>query len=575
MLSGDDFHRPDRRILSGAVHYFRSFPEQWPHRLAMLRAMGANAVETYVPWNRHERVRGSFDFTGMADLERFLALAAEADLAAIVRPGPYICAEWENGGLPAWLRAEDPSTPLRCSDPAYLAAVDDWFAELIPRLAGHQADRGGNVIAVQIENEYGSYGTDGDYLKHLVELLRRNGITVPLFTSDGPRPHQLTAGTVPGSLASVNFGSRPTEAFAVLRSHRPDDRLWCMEYWNGWFDHWGEPHHVRPAAEAAAVLDTMLAAGAAVNIYLAHGGTNFGTWSGANHTGTYQPTVTSYDYDAPIAESGEATAKYHAFREVAARYLTVPDRIPEPEPRLPRTTVELTEALAMRDVSAEGGSVHPMPPRFETLGLDNGLVGYRHRLRGPREPAPLILDGLADRAQLFLDGEPLATVLRDDPDTPEVTLSCGPQGAVLDILVESLGRVNFGSRVGESKGILGGVRHGEQFLHGWQVATLRLDTPPTVGWRPAAEVTDPGPRFLRGRFDVSEPGNGFVDLADRVKGYLWVNGFCLGRYWDRGPQRRLYLPWPLLRAGDNELVVCDLHPVDAATVTIETEPALG
>ncbi|WP_338483133.1 beta-galactosidase family protein [Streptomyces sp. SCSIO 75703] len=559
------------RILSGALHYFRVLPAQWPQRLRMLRAMGLNTVETYVPWNFHEPRPGEYDFTGPADVGAFLRAAADAGLHALVRPSPYICAEWENGGLPWWLLT-DRKLALRCADPRYLAHVDRWYDELIPRLARHQVTRGGNVLMMQVENEYGSYGTDTGHLRHLAEGLRARGVDVPLFTSDGPEAAMLQGGTLPGTLATVNFGSRPDEGFAALRRHRPADPPMCMEFWCGWFDHWGEEHTVRDPAEAAAVLERTLALGASVNLYMAHGGTNFGTWAGANragagHDGAYQPTVTSYDYAAPIDERGAPTATFHAFREILARY----GEPTEPEPlgptldpaRLPvDASLPLADALPLlgtREVAS------PTPLSFEELGIGHGLVRYRVRIPGPRGPLPLTLGGLGDRAHVRLDGEHLATLWRDDGARPEAAVPEG--GADLEILVESMGRTNYGPGLGERKG-LGSVRHGNQYLHGWTALPVPLDRPlPALPW--AGPV--PGAGFHRARLDVPVPRDGHLALPGWTKGYVWVNGFCLGRYWERGPQRTLYLPWPLLRPGANEVVVLELdgHAPDAA---IEVRP---
>ena len=540
----------------------------------MLRAMGAVCVETYVPWNLHQRWPDHTDFSGNADLGEFLDTAARLDLAAIVRPGPYICAEWENGGLPAWLRATDRHARLRCSDPAYLAAVDAWFERLIPIIAERQADRGGNVIAVQVENEYGSYGSDAAYLQHLVDTLKRLGIMVPLFTSDGPTDAMLTAGTVDGVMATVNFGSRPAEAFAALKRHRPDDAPWCMEFWNGWFDHWGEPHHVRDVADAAEVLDRMLSSGAGVNIYMAHGGTNFGTWAGANHEAGYQPTVTSYDYDAPISESGHATEKFHAYRDVIARYRPIEHEIPPPEPVLPAMRVELTESLPLLSTLPDGPVAEAaMPPRFEELGLDQGLVVYRHRLRGPRQPERLALPGLADRAIVLGDSVPIARLERGRAtETPQPVAV--ESGMDLLVLVESLGRVNFGPSLGESKGLVDGVRHGSQFLHGWTAQPIRLDDIGDLPW--GARVSEAaGPRYHRGRFTVDEPGDTFLALPGWGHGYVWINGFCLGRYHRAGPQRTLYVPWPLVSTGGNEIVILEMTETCSDAVDLVPEPDLG
>ncbi|MFD7582899.1 beta-galactosidase family protein [Kitasatospora sp. NPDC059817] len=577
------------RLLSGALHYFRSLPGQWPRHLRMLRAMGLNTVETYVPWNLHEPRPGTYDFTGIADLEAFLRAAADAGLHAIVRPSPYICAEWENGGLPWWLLAE-PGTagrglPLRTGDPRFLAHVDRWYDTLIPILAAHQTTRGGNVLMVQIENEYGSYGTDRAYLAHLADGLRARGIDVPLCTSDGPEDFFLTGGALPGHLATVNFGSRATEAFAELRRHRPQDPPMCMEFWNGWFDHWGEPHTTRPAEDAAEALREILAAGASVNLYMAHGGTNFGTWAGANtadpRTGRgYQPTVTSYDYDAPLDERGAPTAKFRAFREVLAAYADGP--VPEPEElpaTLPACRVELDRALPLADVvdQLSTGEVRSaVPLSFEELGLPHGLVRYRTTIPGPRTAYPLTVEGLADRAHVRVDGTHLATLERDVEHEPLLVPVPGA-GARLELLVESMGRVNYGAGIGDRKGIAGAL-HTQQYLHGWTADPMPLadGTPDRLPWDAAvAPAAGPGAAFHRGAFEVGEPADGYLALPGWGKGYVWVNGFLLGRYWDRGPQCTLFLPWPVLRSGTNEITVLELDRSGEPAVHLVAGPDLG
>ncbi|MBP0454203.1 beta-galactosidase [Kitasatospora sp. RG8] len=576
------------RLLSGALHYFRSLPEQWPGHLRMLRAMGLNTVETYVPWNLHEPSPGSYDFTGRADLGAFLRAAADAGLHAIVRPSPYICAEWENGGLPWWLLA-DRSLPLRTGDPRYLAHVDRWYDTLIPLLAEHQTTRGGNVLMVQIENEYGSYGTDRGYLAHLAEGLRARGIDVPLCTSDGPEDFFLTGGTLPGHLATVNFGSRAGEAFAELRRHRPQDPPMCMEFWNGWFDHWGKPHTTRSAEDAAGTLEEILAAGASVNLYMAHGGTNFGTWAGANtddpRTGEgYLPTVTSYDYDAPLDERGAPTAKFWAFREVLSAYAD--GAVPEPEelpPLLAPRRVELDRSLPLSDVvdHLSTGAVHSaVPLSFEELGVQHGLVRYRGTIPGPRADHPLTVQGLADRAHVHVDGVHLATLERDVEHEP-LKVAVPGREARLELLVESMGRVNYGAATGDRKGVAA-LLHTQQFLHGWTADPMPLadGTPDRLPWGAAraAEGTAPGgpaPTFHRGTFEVAEPADGHLALPGWTKGYVWVNGFLLGRYWDRGPQRTLYLPWPVLRSGTNEITVLELDRCADPAVELRPGPDLG
>ncbi len=575
------------RLLSGALHYFRVLPEQWLHRLRMLRAMGLNTVETYVPWNLHEPRPGEYDFAGIADLDRFLRTTREAGLHAIVRPSPYICAEWDNGGLPWWLLADTEVRGLRCRDAGYLAHVDRWYDRLIPVIAPHQVTRGGNVLMLQVENEYGSFGTDTGYLEHLAAGLRSRGIDVPLFTSDGPDDFFLTGGTLPGSPATVNFGSRAGEAFASLARLRPDDPAMCMEFWCGWFDHWGTDHVVRSPQDSAETLADILGAGASVNIYMAHGGTNFSTWAGANTadpaTGErYLPTVTSYDYDAPIDERGGVTDKFHAFRKVLEPYADGP--LPEPEPPaplLPAGRVELTESLRLFDALenlAGPEAEAPLPPTFEDLGIGQGLVLYTGRVPGPRQPYALSVQGLADRAHVYVDGAPAGVLERDATEVVPGVQVPGTEMR-LELLVESMGRINYGAGLGERKGIRR-VLHAQQILHNWRARAVELGhgAPGKLRWDADAS-SERGPLFLRGHLDVAQPGDAYLALPGSGKGYVWVNGFCLGRHWtSRGPQRTLYLPWPLLRAGRNEIVVleldADLGTVPAA-VEVREVPDLG
>ncbi|NUT97624.1 MAG: beta-galactosidase [Saccharothrix sp.] len=557
------------RVLSGAVHYFRSLPAQWGRRLSVLRGMGLNTVETYVPWNLHEPAPGRYH--DLEALGSFLEAAAAEGLDAIVRPGPYICAEWENGGLPWWL-----SGPLRCSHPDYLAAVDSWFDVLIPLVAEHQVTRGGNVVMVQVENEYGSYGSDHDYLRHLRDGLVRRGIDVPLFTSDGGEALFLTGGLVPDTLGTVNFGSDAAGQFAEFRRHRPRDPLFCMEFWDGWFDHWGDRHVVRSPEDAAAALDEVLAAGASVNLYMAHGGTNFGFWAGANasgdvHDGAYRPTVTSYDYDAPMDEAGNPTPKYWAFREVIGRYAPLPEPPPPPPATLPSGEITLTRSVRLTDVYRT--TIHtPHVPTFEELGRHQGFLLHRTTLPGPRPPLPLRLRDLRDRAQLFVDGTPHEVFSRAaDPEAVEH--ADVPGDVTIELLVEAMGRINYGPLLGERKGIVGGVLHERQYVHGWETTPIPLDTLPELPWDTGTSTY--GPLFLGGTLTVDQPRDAYLDLAGWTKGVVWVNGFCLGRYWRIGPQRTLYVPGPVLHSGDNEVVVLELHP-DASprSVTVSPHPVL-
>lgn len=553
------------RLLSGALHYFRVHEEQWGHRLEMLRAMGLTCVETYVPWNLYEPEPGRYGDVGA--LGRFLDAVAAAGMWAIVRPGPYICAEWENGGLPHWLTGRL-GRRVRTVDAEYLAHVERWFRRLLPQVVERQIGRGGPVIMVQVENEYGSYGSDQGYLRHLADLLLDCGVEVPLFTSDGPEDHMLTGGSVPGVLATANFGSGAREAFAVLRRHQPTGPLMCVEFWCGWFDHWGTEHSVRDAADAAATLREILECGASVNLYMAHGGTNFAGWAGANragelHEGELRPTVTSYDYDAPVDEAGLPTEKYWRFREVLAEYAEGPlPEVPEPPRRIAGPVEAVLAEWAplgeVLEVLGDEEAHTPMPPTFDELGVDRGLVRYRLEVPGPRQPYPLSVTGLRDRAVVYVDGVRAGVLTSEDAVLPEPV--AGP--AVVELWVESLGRVNYGPRQAEPKGITGGVRHERQYVHGVRARGLRVDALEAgavakVPFRPAAAEGLPG--LLRATVDVSGPGDAALSLPGGTRGFVWVNGFCLGRYWSAGPQESLFVPGPVLREGPNEVWVLELE----------------
>ncbi|MFF6882411.1 beta-galactosidase [Streptomyces sp. NPDC012421] len=556
------------RLLSGALHYFRVHEGHWEHRLGMLRAMGLDCVETYVPWNLHEPEPGRY--ADPEALGRFLDAVAAAGMRAVVRPGPYICAEWENGGLPHWLTGPL-GRRVRTRDPEYLRAVESWFRRLLPQVVARQVDRGGPVVLVQVENEYGSYGSDARYLEWLAGLLRECGVSVPLFTSDGPEDHMLTGGSVPGVLATANFGSGAEEGFAVLRRHRPSGPLMCMEFWCGWFDHWGTEHAVRDAADAAEALREVLECGASVNVYMAHGGSNFGGWAGANrsgglHDGRLLPTVTSYDYDAPVDEWGRATEKFHRFREVLGAYAAGPlPEVPEPPARLAAPVRAeaagwaplgaVLEALGGEETGAG------VPPTFEELGVDRGVVRYRFSVPGPRQPYPLAVTGLRDRAQVWVDGVFAGVLTEEDAVLPEPV--AGP--AVVELWVESLGRVNYGPRLAEPKGITGGLLHERQYVHGVRARGLRLDavTAEGVARVPFREPAGRhgGRGLYRASVEVAGAGDAELRLPGAGRGFVWVNGFCLGRYWpEAGPQEGLFVPGPVLREGANEVWVLELEP---------------
>ncbi|WP_347107984.1 beta-galactosidase family protein [Paenarthrobacter sp. S56] len=565
------------RILAGAIHYFRVHPDLWRDRLRRLKAMGANTVDTYVAWNFHQPKRQDApDFTGWRDLGGFIDLAADEGLDVIVRPGPYICAEWDNGGFPAWLTGI-PGIGLRCMDPAFTTAVEEWFDHLLPIVASRQASQGGPVVAVQIENEYGSYGDDHDFIRWNRRALEDRGITELLFTADGGTDYFLDGGSVEGTWATATLGSRGDEAIATWKRRRPDEPFFNVEFWGGWFDHWGEHHHRRDAGEAAAEARKILDLGGSLCVYMAHGGTNFGLGSGSNHDGTMlQPTVTSYDSDAPIAENGALTAKFHAFREefFRARGILelpeVPAELLAEAPVLPAQSLALSPGRPLLDLVREAGkpvtSVKPLS--FEQLGLDGGMVLYAAQAVLPGQPgAPtesrIRITGLNDRAYLWVDGE-YAGVLDDQTGSEGLPVTGTGAPAKLEILVENLGRINYGPLTGQGKGILGGVLINQRYTFHWTQTPVDL-----ANWAPEDLAGLAGSSF-----EASAPADTYIALPGSTKGFVWLNGFLLGRYWNKGPQETLYVPSPLVKTGVNSIKVLELGE-PGNVVELRGTPDLG
>ncbi|MFD7984144.1 beta-galactosidase family protein [Kitasatospora indigofera] len=574
-ITDEGFRLDDQpfRIISGGLHYFRVHPGLWADRLRKARLMGLNTVETYVPWNLHQPRPDEFRLDGGLDLPAFLDLAAAEGLHVLLRPGPYICAEWEGGGLPSWLLV-DPDILLRSQDPRYLAAVEDFFGRLLPPLSRHLSTNGGPVLAVQVENEYGAYGDDTAHLEHLARSLRRHGVDVPLFTCD--QPGDLVRGSLPGVLATANFGSRSEQGLAALRAHQPAGPLMCTEFWIGWFDRWGGHHVVRDPSQAAQELDALLATGASVNLYMFHGGTSFGFTNGANDKHTYRPTVGSYDYDSPLDEAGDPTEKYEAFRQVIAKYAPVPaDPIPDPGPKTAAAGIRLgAHAPLFANLAALGAAVvAERPLTMEQLGQDFGFVLYECALPAAG-PVLLELGTVRDRAQVFVDGQPVGVLERENHERA-VAFTVPREGALLSVLVENQGRVNYGSGIHDRKGLLGRVLLDGAELTGWTSRPLPLDDLDGLSFTEDGPA-QAGPTFHRGTVELDEVADSFLHLPGWTKGNVWVNGFHLGRHWSRGPQRSLYVPGPVLRQGSNEITVLELHAAHRAlTVDLRDTPDLG
>ena len=568
------------RLVGGALHYARVPRSYWRDRLAKLIDLGCNTVETYGFWNAHEPYPGRFRFDGMLDAAAFVGLAGSMGLNVIYRPGPYCCAEWDFGGLPWWLLAGG-GAAVRCSDADYQAAVGRYWAELMGRLAPLQSTRGGPIIAMQVENEYGYFGNDAAHLAWLRDTLRRLGVDSLLFTSDGTfEDLTVAAGGLGDLLRTANFGSRAAERFAALRRFQPTGPLVCMEFWAGWFDEWRTGRHAtRPAADTAAELDALLSLpDTHAVIYLIQGGTNWGFTAGGNLAETFKPFVTSYDYDALLDEAGDVTPKFLACREVVRRHLGVdrPRAAFPPSPKAAYGRLRLTESAPVAAaVDAGVASATPLP--MERLGHGCGFVLYRTELPAIYRGRPLVLRGMHDWCHVRLNGATVATWYRN-AEQPPMALDFDTPTATLEILVHNLARSNFGHRMTEPKGLTGGAfvgatRHDERALFGWTCHPLPLLELPTL---PFATQPVAGPGFHRGVLTVTgDPADTFLALPGLHLGCVFVNGFNVGRYWNVGPQMTLFVPAPMLRPGENQIVVFDAVGCADPEVEFRDRPELG
>ena len=565
-------------IVSGAMHYFRIPRAYWHDRLNKLKQGGFNTVETYTCWNLHEPREGEFDFSGMLDLGAYIDEAAKLGLNVILRPGPYICSEWEFGGLPAWLLSYE-NIALRCMDERFLSKVRRYYHALFDHIGQHRlATHGGNVVMVQIENEYGSYGDDKDYLRAVVDIYKECGVDCTLFTSDGTCDWMLSGGTLPEYLCVANFGSHPEENFAELQKFRRGQPNMCGEYWCGWFDHWYEEHHVREAEELAGLHRDMLASGASLNFYMFHGGTNFGFMNGANHGGKYEPTITSYDYNALLSESGDMTPAYYAVRKINEEFFgELPPLTCKNSEKKAYGKVELTEkAFVLDTLEAISTPVKTAEPKFmEQIGQGYGFTLYSTTVKGPITDQMLDFDCVHDRAIVYVNGEKKGWYERSrHQDNIRIDLRTGEE-IKLDILVENMGRINYGPMIRDRKGMTG-IRFGQRNHYGWQMYPLEMKDLSGVKY----EKCDGGVEkssFLRGVLNIEgEPKDTFIRLDGFHHGFVMVNGFNLGRYYnDAGPQKTLYCPAPMLKTGENEILVFETDSSDRNVIEFVDVPELG
>ena len=560
-IGADDFLLDGRPfvIRSGEMHAARIPPEYWRHRLQMVKAMGCNTVCAYLFWNQHEPQPGEFDFAGAADVAAYCRMAQEAGLWVILRPGPYSCAEWDFGGFPWWL-LKTPDLKLRTRDSRFLAAARRYLLRVGQELAPLQITRGGPIIMVQVENEYGSYGDDKEYIGKLRDMLREAGFEVPRFTCDGPS--QLPRDSRDDLFCVVNFGGNPEANFKALRAVRPTGPLMCGEYYPGWFDSWGRPHHTGDTVRVVDELRYMLAHRQSFSIYMVHGGTTFGFMAGANAP-PYTPDITSYDYDAPIDEAGRATPKFYALRELFAKYLQPGEELPDVPPAHAVIALPAIHFSTCAPLFEHLGAAHKdeKPQAMELYDQAHGCILYRTQLPAGGA-ATLTITDPHDYAQIYLAGRRIG-VLDRRYHRNSVPLPRRETSQQLDVLVEALGRVNYGPLLFDRKGITekvelaDGVKTTE--LTGWEVFTLPLDEKYLSGLTFALTRTDVArPAIYRATFELTEPGDTFLDLRNWEKGAVWVNGHNLGRYWNIGPQQTLYLPGCWLKRGTNEMLVLDL-----------------
>ncbi len=562
------------KIISGTVHYFRVVPEYWRDRLEKVKAMGCNAVETYVAWNVHEPKKGKFHFEGGADVCRFIKVAQELGLLVIVRPSPYICAEWEFGGLPAWLLAED-GMKLRTHQGSFLDHVNDYYRKLFELLTPLQITRGGPIIMYQVENEYGSYGSDKIYLDRLAKMMLDYGTEVPLVTSDGPWGDMLPCGKTEGALQTANFGSHAKEQLEILKNAIGDKPLMCMEFWAGWFDHWGGEHHVEDAQTQAQVLRDILELGH-VNIYVAHGGTNFGFMNGANYGDTLTPDVASYDYGAMISEDGQLTEKYWAFQKVIRDFRDIPPvEFSTSIERMAYGVIPVAEKVSLFEVLEEISTPveHFDTVPMEKLGQNYGYTLYRTELEYEKYVERIRLMDANDRAKIYVNTTEVAT-LYDTELAKEHKLQYEAWGDQLDILVENMGRVNYGPLLEKQrKGIVGGVVVNGHYHYKWKHYPISLENIEHVPFDKG--YTEGNPAFYKFILDIEKVGDTFLDFEGFGKGVAFGNGFALGRFWEIGPQKRLYLPGPLLKTGRNEIILFETEGKAADHIALSDTPALG
>ncbi|MEZ0095230.1 beta-galactosidase [Streptacidiphilus sp. EB129] len=583
------------QIRSGEMHPARIPVEYWRHRILMAKAMGMNTISMYIMWNYIEETPGVFDFTtDRRDVESFIGLCQQEGMWVLLRPGPYVCGEWDLGGLPPYL-LQNPDIRLRvkaADDPHYMAAVTRYYNALIPRVRPLLIDNGGPVLMVQIENEYGSYGNDAQYLEELRQLWLQNGVDGPFYTEDGLGQVQANKTVVSGGAVALSGG----EASSITQARQSFPAVPAMagEVYPGWLTHWGDSTFQGQGNDVSSTLQGCMAEGLSFNLYMIHGGTSFGFFAGANAddlSGDYQPDVTSYDYGAPITEQGTATARYTEYRNLIAGYLSSPlPDVPAPVPTIARAGG--TDLMPAAYASLWDNLPAPLPAALtvdpqpmETYNQNSGFILYSKQLSG-YGGGQLVIQWVHDYATAFLAGHYQGGLYRQtlpanvagplNIATANAPLTLGTSTAIgtsprLDILVEGLGRTNYGHALVDRKGILQTVTVANSApLTGWQTTCLPMDDAFVAGL--TAKVTDPQRPgiFFRAQVGLTTTGDTYLDMSNWTKGVVWVNGRNLGRYWQIGPQQRLYCPASWLKQGVNEVVIFDQHQVTPRPITLQS-----
>lgn len=565
-------------IKAAEMHYTRIPAEYWEHRIQMCKALGMNTICIYAFWNIHEQKEGEFDFKGQNDIAAFCRLAQKHGMYIMLRPGPYVCSEWEMGGLPWWLLKKK-DIKLRTNDVYFLERTKLFMNEIGKELADLQVSRGGNIIMVQVENEYGAYATDKEYIANIRDIVKGAGFTdVPLFQCDWSSTFQRNG--LDDLVWTINFGTGANidAQFKKLQEARPNAPLMCSEFWSGWFDHWGRKHETRDAETMVSGIKDMLDRHISFSLYMTHGGTTFGHWGGANSP-AYSAMCSSYDYDAPISEAGWATPKYYKLREMMMQYAdsaqVIPD-VPAAYPVIEIPEFELKEVAPLFDNLPEPKLSEDIKP-MEQFDQGWGTILYRTSLPEVKEGTTLLIDEVHDWAQVYADGKLLGRLDRRRGQNSLVLPSL-QKGTRLDILVEAMGRVDFDVAIHDRKGITNKVEllteTDKKELKNWEVYSFPVDYDFAESKKYAEGEKLDAPAYYRATFELDRVGDVFLDMQTWGKGMVWVNGKAMGRFWKIGPQQTLFMPGCWLKKGKNEIIVLDLLGPEKATVSGLKKPIL-